>query len=148
MLTCALSRLFSDRRRPGEVMRRIGLTMHYRRFLPHCISSSHRNMSVISTKFNPIANKYEDDVRKCIANVSSITYMFTQTPLLTHSRTKVKETVTNSTISSLGCISSIKIQENNVIIDLDLLIAGYPHRYPITFTYLHRLILSLTHGIQ
>ncbi len=63
--------------------------------------------------------------------------------MLTHALIKVKEIVTNSTISSLGCISSIKIQENNVIIDLDLLIAGYPHRYQITVTFVYSRLFIL-----
>lgn len=48
---------------------------------------------------------------------------------------KVKEIVTNNSISSLGCISSVKIQDNNVNIDLDLMIAGYPHRYILIYIF-------------
>ncbi len=72
-LLVAHSVTHSHRYMSGKVMRQIGLNMHYHRSLPHYISTLHRNMSVISTKYNPIANKYEDEVRKCIANVSSIT---------------------------------------------------------------------------
>ncbi len=39
-------------------------------------SLSHRCLSVISSKYNPTANKYEEEVRKCIANVSQQPFIY------------------------------------------------------------------------
>lgn len=96
---------------------------------------SHRCLSVISSKYNPTANKYEEEVRKCIANVSHNHLFIIHFYMHSFDYLKVKEIVTNNTISSLGCISSVKIQDNNVNVDLDLMIAGYPHRYTLTYTF-------------
>jgi hypothetical protein len=92
-------------------------------------SLSHRCLSVISSKYNPTANKYEEEVRKCIANVSHNHLFIIHYYIHSFNYLKVKEIVTNNSILSLGCISSVKIQDNNVSVDLDLMIAGYPHRY-------------------
>jgi len=61
------------------VIRRSVLDNQSRCLFAQTLAFLQRNISVISSKYNPVADKNEDEVRKCIANVPFPTCQLTHT---------------------------------------------------------------------